>query len=129
MKFQFLPHYFKYVGLGLFVLCTLPFFAHDFYLGFTAQSIEDSTVKFLVSDQLSSLGHFGLLIYLLAKDRVFDEYMLKLRMESAFIVVFVTLFLLTAIHLLKGGWMVNAAYFFEVQVFSYLIIHSIRKRL
>ena len=129
MKFQFLPHYFKYIGLVLFALFTIPYFLYDFYLGFTGQSMQTEGPIFLPSEIVSPLGHLGLLVYILAKDRIFDEYMIKLRMESAFITVVVTLLLINFLQILKGSWVVNASYFFELQVFSFLIIHAIRKRL
>ncbi len=129
MKFQFLPHYFKYIGLALFALFTIPYFLYDFYLGFTGQPMQTEGPIFLPSEIASPLGHLGLLIYILAKDRIFDEYMIKLRMESAFITVVVTLLLINFLQILKGSWVVNASYFFELQVFSFLIIHAIRKRL
>ena len=129
MKFQLLPYPFKYVGLGLFLLFSFPSLAYDFYVGFTRESTSAMPLPLIISERLAPLGHIGLLIYLMAKDRVFDEYMLKLKLESAFMVVMITLSIITIIEFGKGNWIVNAGYFFEIQVYAFLVLNAIRKRL
>ena len=115
MKFQFLPHYFKYIGLFLyFVLGVLPF-ANDFVAGFAAgyeagsgREIDSPDYLFGLPDYLFSktfqiIHLLGVLLYAMAKDKVFDEFMLKLRMESLYIVFFVTLiFILFRIAILMA---------------------------
>lgn len=35
IRFQFLPHYFKYIAIGIYVVCGLPAGIDHFILGFT----------------------------------------------------------------------------------------------
>lgn len=129
MKFQFLPYQFKYIGLALFVLFAAPLFFYDFYLGFTGQPPHPSEPVYEFLSQVKIIGYIGLIILTLSRDRIFDEYMIKLRLESAFYVIIGMSVLLILLQLIEQGYTLTASYFFEIQVLVYFIILTIKKKI
>lgn len=69
-----------------------------------------------------------MIIMILSKDRVFDEYMFKLRLESAFIVIIGMAVLLILLQIFNRDFTLTASYFFEVQAFAYFIVLTIKKK-
>ena len=132
MTFQLLPHLFKKIGLILFLLAGLPAWSVAFMKGFAAGSgFETSNLDFLpsllTSHSFTIISYAGLLMYALSKDKVFDELMIKLRLESLYLVFFGTLVFIFIRILIGGDWEMSASYLFEAQVIFYLVINKIRK--
>ncbi|WKV10951.1 hypothetical protein [Marivirga harenae] len=73
------------------------------------------------------IGFTGVLIYALAKDKVFDEYMIKLRLESMYIVFFGTLIYILLRIFLSSDWQMSASFLFEAQVLVFLLVNKVRK--
>lgn len=130
--FRFLPYYFKWIGLSLFVLAGLPSWVRSFLIGFTGGASLDDPVVFTLPDFYSSqifmiVSYLGLLIYALSKDKVFDEFLVRLRLESLYLVFFGTLIFILVRMIIGGDWEMSASYLFEAQVIFYLIINKVRK--
>jgi hypothetical protein len=137
MKFQFLPHYFKYIGLVMVLVYYCTDFANGFYRGFTGQPYESSYSRggdttqlinypdFIPANLFTLIGYTGFLVYILAKDKLSDEFVIQKRLESAYIVFIGTLIFLILVILLN--WDFSAIYLFEVQVLLYLIINKVRR--
>jgi hypothetical protein len=75
------------------------------------------------------LHYLGVLIYALSKDKTFDEYIQRLRLETLSYIFFVTLVYILIRITIEREWEMSAAYLFEVQVYMFLIINKVRKKL
>jgi hypothetical protein len=130
-RFQFLPHYFKYLGLTLFI----GYFIIEFYAGFTAGYSESkftsNNVDFLPNfrsyEIIEIIAYSGLLMYAFARDKVFDEFIYKIRLESVYLVFFGSLFFILGRKVIQGDWEISASYLFESQIILYLLINKVRK--
>jgi|AntRauTorckE6833_2_1112554.scaffolds.fasta_scaffold126343_1 hypothetical protein len=131
-RFQFLPHFFKYFGLAFF----LTYFLFEFYAGFTAgySGVEGREFYYskLLPDFISLefveiIAYSGLLLYAFARDKVFDEFIYKIRLESIYLVFFGSLLFILIRKVIEGDWEMSASYFFEVQIVIYLVINKFRK--
>ena len=129
MRFQFLPHYFKYIGLALFIT-GIPYMFNEFASGWN--SVPGAKINLILPmiwpskiNQVITLTSY--LIYAFAKDRVFDEFIAQVRMESVYLVFFGSLIFILFRLLIKSDWEMSAVYLFEVQVLVYFVINKIRK--
>lgn len=130
-RFQFLPHYFKYIGLTLFI----GYFIIEFYAGFTdgysgkppGSTDIDFLTNFISQEVLEIIAYSGLLLYAFSRDKVFDEFIYKIRLESVYMIFFGTLIFILGRKIIQGDWDMTASYLFEVQILLYLLINKIRK--
>jgi len=130
-RFQFLPHYFKYIGLPLFI----GYFIIEFYAGFTAgysgrpngSTNIDFLPKLISQEVLEIIAYSGLLLYAFARDKVFDEFIYKIRLETVYLIFFGSLFFILGRKIIQGDWEMSASYLFEAQIILYLLINKIRK--
>lgn len=130
-RFQFLPHYFKYIGLSLFI----GYFIIEFYAGFTAgysgrppgSTDIDFLPSFLSQEIIEIIAYSGLLLYAFARDKVFDEFIYKIRLESVYMIFFGSLFFILGRKIIQDDWDMSASYLFEAQIIFYLLINKIRK--
>lgn len=131
--FRFLPHYFKYIGLAIYILFGGAIFLQDFSTGFMAANDKELEYRkfpdFLYHNWMTIVAYVGILIYALSRDRVFDEFILKLRMESIAIVFFGSLLFVMVRLIFDASWEMDAAYLLEAQLIFYLIINKARKSL
>lgn len=138
MRFQFLPYYFKYIGLVLIIIYLCTEFANGFYAGFTGakfpQEIDlDHSIdrlieypSFISAKVFIIIGYFGFLIYALSKDKVFDEYMIQRRLESIYITFFGSLIFILVRTIFDVNWYIQATYLFESQMILFLVVNKIR---
>ena len=88
MKIQILPNWFKKVGLIMFIVGSIIGGGDDFYDGLTGAAYSSEAGKFsmFLGENLIHifyvLSFIGLLIYMLSKEKVEDDYINKLRLES-----------------------------------------------
>lgn len=94
MNFQLLPNVFKKIGIFIFVAGGIPSFIQGYKEGrMASEGMPESesvqpwefigfTFTEPVLDYLSIFSTIGLLIYLYARDKHFDEFILQLRMEA-----------------------------------------------
>jgi hypothetical protein len=130
-RFQFLPHYFKYIGLTLFI----GYFIIEFYAGFTAgysgKPYRSASIEFLPKllsqEIIEIIAYSGLLLYAFSKDKIFDEFIYKIRLESVCMIFFGSLFFILGRKIIQGDWEMSASYLFEAQIILYLLINKIRK--
>ena len=130
-RFQFLPHYFKYIGLTLFI----GYFIIEFYSGFTAgysgKPYGSTSIDFLPNlinqEIIEIVAYSGLLLYAFSRDKVFDEFIYKIRLESVYMIFFGSLIFILGRKIIQGDWEMSASYLFEAQIVLYLLINKIRK--
>lgn len=130
MKIQLLPHYFKYVGVGLFLITGIGSFVEGFIHGYTGQPMTEMPLPAIFhSDLFSILQLFSIIIYATARDKVFDEFILNLRLENVYIVFLGTALFEMGSLSLDREWHLNMRYVLEIQVICYIVLNAIRKRL
>ncbi|ADR23737.1 hypothetical protein MATR_24070 [Marivirga tractuosa] len=130
-RFQFLPYYFKYIGLTFFI----GYFIMEFYAGFTdgysgkppGSTDIDFLPNFISQEVLEIIAYCGLLMYAFARDKIFDEFIYKIRLESVYLVFFGSLIFILGRKVIQGDWEMSASYLFEAQILLYLLINKIRK--
>lgn len=139
MSVQFLPNYFKKVGILLFIVAGIPAMKKGFIEGRNAadgipapESFEVfSLFGYIITEPIynlfSLLGVAGLLIYFFSKEKLMDEYLVRLRLESVQLT-----FILTAIFLFV--WLffdhnrsISAVGLIEYQVVIFLVINKAKK--
>ncbi|MEL7002151.1 MAG: hypothetical protein AAFN93_05365 [Bacteroidota bacterium] len=132
MKYQFLPYYFKWIAIILYVIFgLLPNFQH-FVNGFSGNPSDTRNLgipTIFFSQTFNIIQYVAILIYALSKDKVFDEFMIKIRLESMYMIFFATLVFILAKIIISNEWEMSAALLFEIQVVSFLILNKIRKNL
>lgn len=128
---KLLPHYFKWIGIGLlFASIILGFdgFVRGFWDGVSGGEYNNFTPVF--PDFFSQIADFvtlmGLLVYILAKNKTEDEFAQKLRYESAFIVLVLTIVVLLIVILYRPGIQISPAVLLLLQMVAYLIIRRIK---
>ena len=139
MKFQFLPHYVKYIGLTLWIITGLPGALEaslngliDGWNGNHSLGPDTHTLglpAIFHSSTFEILSCCALLLYALAKDKIFDEFMLKLRLESVYLMFFGTLAYILVSVMVGENWEMNAIYLFTAQMVFFLLVHKARKML
>ena len=109
MKLQILPNWFKKIGLTLFIVGSIIGGGDDFLAGFKNGHNEsmygisekqplnnDSLISMFVGGENTThifyvLSFIGMLIYMLTKEKIEDDYINKLRLESFQLTSIVTL--------------------------------------
>lgn len=129
---KLLPHYFKWIGIGMLLLSII-FGYDDFWRGFYdgATGNEPQDVVPIFPEFFSQISDYvtliGLLVYILAKNKTEDEFAQKLRFESAYVVLVLTIVTLLVMHASKPDLLVNPGIFLLLQMVAYLIIRSIKR--
>ncbi len=140
MKLRLLPNYFKKIGLTLFLLTVWPNFMQGYIDGYNdaagkIEIVPPSEFTFwgisFFSDSFyevfAILSLIGLIIYALSRDKVIDEYLLKLRMEAIHFTFFISMILILALLLFGIKSEMSAIYVLEVQVIIFLITKKMKK--
>lgn len=136
MSLQILPNKFKSVGLGIFLICFgIPVLV-SFLIGF-AQAFESNENSQFLHEFLNPtlmkwaniLTISGMLVYLLSKEKVEDDYIIKLRLESYQLATVLCLGVTFILHLLDNEMMFNLSYPLYIFISVYLLTFSVKKRL
>ncbi|HLR26348.1 MAG TPA: hypothetical protein VK112_10815 [Fodinibius sp.] len=148
MTLRLLPNYFKKIGLVLFLLTVWPGFIRGFIEGYNAEANEESNKDIkpgetyqiegstflgvqVFSDPFirlfTILSIIGLIIYALSRDKVFDEFLLKLRMEAMHLTFFLSLLIISALLLFGIKSEMSALYVIELQVLIFLVAKKVKK--
>lgn len=131
---KLLPHYFKWIGIGLLILSII-LGIDDFYRGFFDGLLGKAPMNFVpifpkYFPQLSNYTILsGLLVYILAKNKKEDEFAQKLRYESAFIVLILTIVVLFFVYLVNPDIKMSPGYILLIQMLAYLFIRLIKRKL
>lgn len=70
--------------------------------------------------------YIGLLVIILSKRKTEDEFALKLRYESAFIVLIASILILIIVSVFNPGFKVHPGIFIVIQMLAYLIVRSVK---
>jgi len=133
MKIQLLPNYFKWIGLVLFFVGGVPSFFEGYTDGRNDYGTNQIENPFPFSEQTiliaAIISLLGLIIYVLSKEKIEDEYLNKLRWESAIASFFIS-FVIVIINIVIYGTkdLIDAQFIMELQLLLYLIIFFFKKR-
>ena len=131
---KLLPHYFKWIGIGLLIL-SFVFGIDDFLLGFTGALLSEPPEDFkrILPEIFPQISDFilliGLLIYLVSKNKREDEFIQKIRYESAYIVLVITILGILVLYIINPDIKLNASYLLAFQMLFYLVVMFFRKRI
>jgi len=138
MKIQILPNWCKKIGLILFLISSIisggDDFIDGFMTGFTNTFHQGSNI-FKLYFGVSTIHFFSvlsivaLLVYMLSKEKVEDDFINKLRLESyqlASMIVIIIIFLLFSF---SANLKLNLDDFITSFMYLYLFIFFIKKRL
>ena len=129
---KLLPHYFKWIGIGLFFLGMI-FGIDDIQRGYlegsNSNSIEDFNqilpdIFSVISDYITLLA---LLLYILSKNKIEAEFAQKMRYESAFSVLVLTIVTILIIYIFNREFEINPSIFLTLQMVAYLLFRSIKR--
>lgn len=140
MQLRLLPNYCKKIGLALFALTVWPSLMRGYIDGYNdgaGEIVIQPPAEFtfwgirVFSDAFfeffSILSVIGLIIYALSRDKVVDEFLLKLRMEAMHFTFFISMLLVLALLLFGIKSKMNALYVLELQVLIFLIAKKVKK--
>jgi len=125
MNIQVLPHIFKKIGLFLFIAYPVGHFLSGFFYPFQSNEETDLLHPYL-AESLEIGALIGVIIYFISKEKVEDELVKRIRLESmsiAFLLSIGTLLLLsiTSIN-------IDVVIMFLIQLTLFLIIYHYQKR-
>jgi uncharacterized membrane protein YidH (DUF202 family) len=130
---KLLPYYFKWIGIGLLIL-SFVFGIDDFLLGFTGAFL-NGPPKYnqIFPDIFPQISDFilliGLLTYLVSKNKREDEFIQKIRYESAYIVLITTILGILLLYITNPDIKLSASYLLAFQMVFYLVVKFFRKRM
>lgn len=135
---KLLPHYFKWIGLSLF------------FLGLLVNSIDDGRVSFIEGYNLSSkdpveinitrvfpeyvmhlsdvVSIVGLLFYFISKSKREDEFMEKLRNETAYLVLTLSIIVLLLFYVFNKNLKFDPSTIIQLQMIFFLIIRAFKRK-
>lgn len=131
---KLLPHYFKWIGIGPLIL-SFVFGIDDFLLGFIGALLSEPPEDFkrILPEIFPQISDFilliGLLIYLVSKNKREDEFIQKIRYESAYIVLVITILGVLVLYIVNPEIKLNAPYLLAFQMLFYLVVMFFRKRI
>ena len=133
MKIQLLPNVFKKIGLLFWIVGGIPDFVKGYTEGYKDGSSEVINNPLSISDQahfyMTTISLVGIIIYALSKEKIEDEYMKKLRLESVTITFVLSVFFVLVGTLIKGiDYSYCADSLVELQLLLFLIIFFFKKR-
>ena len=133
MKIQILPNWFKKVGLIMFFVGSIIGGGDDFYDGLTGAPYNSEVGKFsmFLGENLIHifyiLSFIGLLIYMLSKEKVEDEYIDKLRLESFQLTSMITLVIAIFMFTISKKSAFPLDYFITLFFWFYLLTFYLKK--
>ncbi|TDS18489.1 hypothetical protein DFQ03_0192 [Maribacter caenipelagi] len=135
MNFQILPNKFKSIGLIIFIIgFVIPFtigFINGLSQPFNSNETSRLTEKLLQPNLLKWLDIvtiFGMLIYMLSKEKIEDDYITKLRLESYQITTIFCLSTIIIFHVINNEMTFYVSYMIYAFMLLYLITFSLKKR-
>ena len=142
MKIQILPNWCKKLGVALFIIFSFISGGDDFlngfydgYNGLPYNSQASDSVLFLnyfsgsVLHLFSTISIIGMLIYMLSKEKIEDDYISKLRLESYQITAIVGLLISILLYAFSKDIKLTLDYFISIFMMFYLVTFFIKKRL
>lgn len=135
MNLQILPNWCKKVGVALFIISSIPA-VHDGYLnglyGHPSDYIADYSIQVSIGSFLYHVSEIltiiGLVVYLLSKEKVEDDFINKLRLESYQLTALLGLGSSLILYSFSKSIELSLDYFINLFLLAYLIIFAIKKR-
>jgi hypothetical protein len=136
MSFQIFPNWCKKLGVAIFIVFSILGGYDDFLLGW--HSVHQSDYEgpntfanffgaFMIT-VFNTLYMLGLLIYVLSKEKVEDDYIKLLRLESYQLTTIISIIISLVLYILSRNLEVTLDYFIILYIGLYLIIFSLKKR-
>ena len=138
---KLLPHYFKWIGITIFFTGLIISAIDDGRQGFINgwnDAIDDPSERIetefnpvfpkRISHIADYMSLFGLLFYILSKNKIEDEFIQKLRYESAFFVFTLSILILLIIYAFNDDFKVSPSDFLSLQMIAYLIVRSVKRK-
>ena len=142
MKTQILPNWCKKLGVALFIIFSFisggDDFINGFYDGFNglpSNPNSSDSVLFLnyfsesVLHLFSIISMLGVLIYILSKEKVEDDYIQKLRLDSFQLTAIIGLVASILLYSFSKNIKLTLDYYIFLFIWCYLIIFFIKKRM
>jgi hypothetical protein len=151
MKIKMLPNWCKKVGIVVFFGSIIINFTYtesreSVYEGWndgrnisnTQQIYNTSKLEPLIFEKtfgskslhyVNVLILFGMIIYMMSKEKIEDDYINKLRLESYQLTILLGLFITFIIYIISGNQSLNLDYFINLFMIFYFIIFAIKKRI
>jgi len=138
MKTQILPNWFKKIGLIIFIIGSIIGGGDDFIDGLTSSNPRNNNgiiTMFFGGESTVHvfyvLSFIGMLIYMLSKEKVEDDYINKLRLESFQLTSITTLIITILLFTFLGSKNrdIPLDYFITLFFWFYLITFYIKKRI
>jgi hypothetical protein len=134
---KLLPHVFKWIGITIFFIGFI-FGAIDdgrkgFLEGYNETSHDPVKTEFkrILPEKVSQIADyvllFGLLIYVLSKNKRDDEFTRQMRYEAAYIVFVITIIFILILFMIDPNLRLEPSTFIGAQLVLYLIIRHFRK--
>ncbi len=137
MKLLLLPHIFKKIGLIIFlsgfILSAIDDGRQGFMDGYNENQSDPVKVEFkrVLPEKVSQIADYvllcGLLIYILSKNKRDDEFTQRLRYESAYIILVVTIVFIFVLYMVNREIRIEPSTFIGTQLVLYLIVRYFRK--
>ncbi|PQJ71940.1 hypothetical protein [Polaribacter butkevichii] len=135
MKVKMLPNWCKKLGLAVFFIGFIISGFKGFMDGLTASTSNTSTFDFFENLCSKSVLHLfevlaiiGMVIYMFSKEKVEDDYINILRLESFQLTSLIGLLITITSYIAYGNLNLNLDYFINLYLMFYLIIFAIKKR-
>jgi len=137
MSIQVLPHWFKKVGLSVFLIFSLPTAIDGFIDGLSGLPEGDENMPHVISSYFGdTLMHLfnvftivGMIIYMLSREKIEDDYINTLRLESFQLTSLLTLTSAIILYVFSANLKLSLDVFIGLFLWVYLITFAIKKRL
>ncbi|WP_111707223.1 hypothetical protein [Lutibacter citreus] len=142
MKLQILPNWCKKLGVTMFIVFSFISAGDDFIKGFNEGSNYNKTEKTIEQDSnfkdyfgenllhwFDVISIFGILIYMLSREKIEDDYISQLRLESYQITAIVGLSISILLYAFSEEIKLTLDYFITLFMYFYLITFFIKKRI
>jgi len=132
MNIQVLPHIFKQIGLLLFMIgYVIPFLTGALIALFGLEDFHGILMQLNPWGSILNIcALIGIIMYLISKEKVEDELMEKVRLESMSVAFLLSVFVLLFIIIVNysSDYRVRAASMFYFQLILFLFIYHYKKR-
>ena len=136
MKLRMLPNWFKKLGFIIFLIGASVSMYEGFMEGLTGTPSDsgqfDSVKNYLGEKAIhwfDILSILGMIIYIFSKEKVEDDYINKLRLESYQITALLGLSVTIVLYTFSEDIKLTLDYFIILFLWTYLITFAIKKRL
>ena len=135
MKIKMLPNWCKKLGLLIFTVGFIISGYKDFMMGFTGAldatkfNYFENLFSNLVIHLLEIGSILGMVIYLMSREKIEDDYINKLRLESFQLTSFIGLAITIISYSISEEIKLTLDYFIILFLWFYLIIFALKKRI